>query len=101
MAISNQNGWPLCIDFTLAYLPSRRLYWPKTKKVEDISSTTVSDFGSLRRRELKTIPKPKHYGTGNQKSSSAKVLHLNFYTQKIIENCLLCKNIYKYQMTNS
>ncbi|KAJ0262947.1 Omega-protein [Hirschfeldia incana] len=50
--------------------PKRR---PKSKKVEDKSSSTVSVFEEVSLEEsLKTVPKPKGSGSGSRKSSSAK-----------------------------
>ncbi|XP_018485108.1 uncharacterized protein LOC130511638 isoform X1 [Raphanus sativus] len=46
---------------------------PKSKKVEDESSSTVLVLEEVSLGEsLKTVPKPKHSGSGNRKSSSPK-----------------------------
>lgn len=50
---------------------------PKSKKVEDKSSSVVSVSEEVSVEEsLKTVPNPKGSGSGNRKSSSAKVLNL-------------------------
>lgn len=49
---------------------------PKSKKVENKSSPTVSVLETVSVDEsLQSFPKPRHSGSGNRKSSSAEVLN--------------------------
>lgn len=66
---------------------------PKNKKVEDKSSSVgpVLEAVSLEESPI-SVPKPKHSGSGNRKSSSAKVFNFNNFRTVIVLPLLILPN---------
>lgn len=66
---------------------------PKSKKVEDKSSSVVpvSEAVSLEESPI-SVPKPKHSGSANRKSSSATVLKFNIFRNIIVLPLLILPN---------
>lgn len=66
---------------------------PKNKKVEDKSSSVVPVLEAVSLDESPiSVPKPKHSGSGNRKSSSAKVFDFNSFRTVIVLPLLILPN---------